>query len=243
MLLEQRQSFEAWRCNGHLEVVTAAGAVFDPELGCVRKCSLEQHLQWFRGHAGDRSYDLKASASPADTRSVAIRLLFLVAVVVGVGFMTGTFNTEMVTSVTSHIPRGSIPSAQERQKEEYREVVRGNFSRLGPLNNTFVNECSPDPKVASTCVYLSQQMLGGLGALRTELEKAEVPTSFEPADSTLRRGLAKAVEGFTYVQRGVRTHKQADWLRARNALRESDRLVQAAYLQLPAADRPPNWGF
>jgi hypothetical protein len=37
---------------------------------------------------------------------VAIRLLFLVAVVVGVGFMTGTFNTGMVTSVTSHVPRG-----------------------------------------------------------------------------------------------------------------------------------------
>jgi hypothetical protein len=106
-----------------------------------------------------------------------------------------------------------------------------------------VNECSPDPKVASTCVYLSQQMLGALGAFRTELEKAEVPGSFQPADSTLRRGIAKAVEGFRYVQQGVRTHKQADWLRARNALRQSDRLVQAAYLQLPAADRPPNWGF
>ena len=174
---------------------------------------------------------------------MAIRLLFLVAVVVGVGFMTGTFNARMVTSVTSHVPRGSIPSAQDRQKEEYREVVRGNFSRLGPLDNTFVNECSPDPKLASTCAYLSEQMLGALRSFRLDLEKTAVPDSFEPADSTLRRGIAKAIEGFSYVQRGVRTHKRADWLRARDALGASDTLVQRAYDQLPPSERPPSWGF
>ena len=106
-----------------------------------------------------------------------------------------------------------------------------------------MNECSPDPKVASTCVYLSQQMLGALGAFRSELEKAGVPESFEPADSTLRRGIAKAVEGFTYVQRGVRTHRRVDWLRARDALGASDKLVQLAYGQLPPSERPPSWGF
>jgi phage tail-like protein len=51
VLLQQRQLVEARCRDGHLEVVAAAGAVFDAELRRVGERALEQLLKWFDGHA------------------------------------------------------------------------------------------------------------------------------------------------------------------------------------------------
>jgi hypothetical protein len=45
------------------------------------------------------------------------------------------------------------------------------------------------------------------------------------------------------VQRAVRAHRRAEWFRARDALGASDALVQRAYEQLPALERPQSWGY
>jgi phage tail-like protein len=51
VLVEQRQSGEARRRDGHLEVIAASGAVLDAELGGIRKGLLEKILQRFGCHA------------------------------------------------------------------------------------------------------------------------------------------------------------------------------------------------
>jgi hypothetical protein len=173
---------------------------------------------------------------------MAIRLFFLVVAVVAVGFMMGTFNSKTLKSVTSHIPRVPHTPLQDK-KAEYRKLVESDFTRLRPLNSAFFSGCSPDPKVAGTCAALSEQMLGALRSFQLDLENAPVPDSFGRAHSTLRRAVAKGIEGFTDVQRAVRAHRRAEWFRARDALGASDALVQRAYEQLPALERPQSWGY
>jgi phage tail-like protein len=51
VLVQQRQSGEARRRDGHLEVIAAPGAVLDAELGGIRKGLLEKILQRFGCHA------------------------------------------------------------------------------------------------------------------------------------------------------------------------------------------------
>jgi phage tail-like protein len=51
VLLEQRQAVEARRRDDHLEVVAAARAVLDAQLGRVGERLLQQALQRFGGHA------------------------------------------------------------------------------------------------------------------------------------------------------------------------------------------------
>jgi phage tail-like protein len=51
VLLEQRQTGEARRCDGHLKVVAAAGPVFDAQLGGFRERLLEKALERIGRHA------------------------------------------------------------------------------------------------------------------------------------------------------------------------------------------------
>ena len=51
VLLEERQPVEAGCHDGHLEVVAAARAVVDAQLGGVWKCLLQQPLQWLACHS------------------------------------------------------------------------------------------------------------------------------------------------------------------------------------------------
>ncbi len=51
VLVEQRQAVEAWACDDHLEVVAAAGSVFDAELARVRKRTAEKCFETIGGHA------------------------------------------------------------------------------------------------------------------------------------------------------------------------------------------------
>jgi Lon protease-like protein len=55
MLLEQRQSCEAWSRHGYLEVVASAGAILDAQLGRLGERALQQAVQRIGGHAADRS--------------------------------------------------------------------------------------------------------------------------------------------------------------------------------------------
>ncbi len=50
VLVEERDIVEARRRHGHLEVVAAAGAVLDLELGGIRECALEQTSKPFCCH-------------------------------------------------------------------------------------------------------------------------------------------------------------------------------------------------
>src|SRR5206468_5509760 len=51
MLLEQRQADEAPALDGHLEMVAAAGAILDAQLGRVGKRVAEQRFEPVDGHA------------------------------------------------------------------------------------------------------------------------------------------------------------------------------------------------
>jgi hypothetical protein len=55
VLVDEGQALEPWARHGHLEVVAAARAVDDGQLGGVRKRLLEERLQRFGRHGSDRS--------------------------------------------------------------------------------------------------------------------------------------------------------------------------------------------
>jgi phage tail-like protein len=70
VLLEQRQLFEAWSRKSHLEMIAAAGAVLDAQLGRVGKRLLEQLLQRSGLHAAMvATPDGRAQERDADRRT------------------------------------------------------------------------------------------------------------------------------------------------------------------------------
>ena len=66
VLLQQREAVEARALDDHLEVVAAAGAILDAQLGRVRERTLEQRLQRFAGHLADGSGALQSYPKAAD---------------------------------------------------------------------------------------------------------------------------------------------------------------------------------
>jgi hypothetical protein len=156
-----------------------------------------------------------------------IRLGLIVVFVGIVGVFMGTIQPQ---KILSQIPR--LPRAHPQDPEaEYLRLVESKFRRLQPLSDEFFDTCSPDPHTARSCSALATQMLRDLRVFQADLRRASVPASFARADATLKRSIARGIQGFTLVQRAVRTHRRSDWIRARDALAESftllDRTIQA----------------
>jgi hypothetical protein len=165
-----------------------------------------------------------------------VRVVLAAVVVATVGVLTGTIDP---SKVADRIPR----PGHEDKSAAYLDTVEGDFARLQPLSGQFFNGCGPDPAVAGTCYALSRQMTGALQSLQVDLDRASVPDPLKRAHMTLELAVEKGLKGFTEVERGVRTHRKADWLRARETLRQSDALMQRALEQLPATVPPQNWSY
>jgi hypothetical protein len=165
-----------------------------------------------------------------------VRIALAALVVAAVGVLTGTIDP---AKVVDRIPR---PGHQDKTAV-YLDMVEGDFARLQPLSGQFFNGCDPKPAVAGTCYATAVPMLGALRSFRNDLEGASVPDSFAAAHASLELGVAKGLQGLAEVMQAVRSHGKARWLRARESLRASDALMQRAFEQLPAADRPQTWGY
>jgi hypothetical protein len=167
---------------------------------------------------------------------MVVRIVLAALAVAAVGVMTGTIDP---SKVADRIPR----PGHEDHTAAYLSTVDGDFGRLQAFSQHFFGECGPDPAVAGTCAALSDQMKSALQVLQVDLKGASVPDALQRANASLELGVARGLKGFTQVQRGVRTHRKADWLRARQTLRQSDVLFQRALGQLPATVPPQNWGY
>jgi hypothetical protein len=167
---------------------------------------------------------------------MVIRILLAAVVVAAVGVLTGTIDPSKVADRIPH------PGGKDKTPA-YLDTIEADFGRLQALGGHFFSECGPDPAVAGTCAALSDQMTGALQSLQVDLTGLSVPDSLKRANITLELAVERGLKGFTEVQRGVRTHRKADWVRARETLRQSDALMQRALQQLPATAPPQNWGY
>jgi hypothetical protein len=167
---------------------------------------------------------------------MVVRIALAVLVVAAVGVMTGTIDP---SKVVDRIPR---PGHQDNTAA-YLTTVEGDFARLQALSGHFFTECGPNPAVAGTCSALAGPMRSALQSLQIDLNGASVPDALKPANATLELAVQEGLKGFTEVQRGVLTHRKADWLRARATFRRSDVLIQRALAQLPATVPRQNWSY
>jgi hypothetical protein len=223
VLVQQGKAVEARARDCHLEVVAAAGAVLDAQLGGVRKCTLEQASKGCGGHAVDRSGRLKAHVRTADPVGVLIRLVLTVVLVGAVGTFTGMIEPK---EWLSKLPR--VPTARVDSKEEYLRMVESNFDHVEPLSQEFFNRCNPTADRTSACTVLADQTLKALYAFQGDLQRASVPTELAVADHALRHFVVRGIEGFGLAQRALLTRKRQDWNRARDALAEASALLDSA---------------